>query len=260
MSSTSQQHAQKSAKLAAKSGRQARDPAARRGAGLAAKEIKASLQEPALARRGAGLAAIEEVKANLRAMNAPELVALVGEVMSSQAPWKHLRAAVEGVLRAAQLAPMVEAALVDVAPRVSLDRLGDDLVARARIVGEAKRALVTDDETLSAADVSRLLGSRSGNQRQYANRLRSDGELLALPVANQYVYPAFQIDVSRKRVHPEIKMVGDLLGAADDPWGVWSWWGSPNSRIGDRRPRDLLGTAEAHQLRSLAEAIVDPVG
>ena len=213
----------------------------------------------ATARIGTSPTAIMEFKANIQAMNVSELVALVGEVMSSQAYWKHLRASVEGVLRAAQLAPTVEAALVDADPRI-LNRLGDDLVARARIIGEAKRALLAEAEKLSAADVSRLLGSRSDNPRQYASRLRSNGELLALPVANQYVYPAFQIDVRRKRVHPEIKMVGDLLSAADDPWGVLSWWESPNSRIGDRRPRDLLGTAEAQQLRSLAEAVVEPVG
>jgi len=234
----------------------AREPAvARRGTRPPA--IEASPRAPAVAR---SLGSIKAIRANLRAMNAPELVALVGEVMSSQARWQPLRATIEGVLRAAQLAPMVEAALVDVAPRVRLDRLGGDLVARARIVGEAKRALVTAGDTLSAADVSRLLGSRSDNPRQYANRLRSEGALLAIPVANKYVYPAFQIDVRRKRVHPEIKLVGELLGAADDPWGVVSWWESPNSRIGDRRPRELLGTAEAPQLRSLAEAMVEPIG
>jgi len=204
----------------------AREPAvARRGTRPPA--IEASPRAPAVAR---SLGSIKAIRANLRAMNAPELVALVGEVMSSQARWQPLRATIEGVLRAAQLAPMVE------------------------------RALVTAGDTLSAADVSRLLGSRSDNPRQYANRLRSEGALLAIPVANKYVYPAFQIDVRRKRVHPEIKLVGELLGAADDPWGVVSWWESPNSRIGDRRPRELLGTAEAPQLRSLAEAMVEPIG
>lgn len=195
-------------------------------------------------------------------MSGQELVEVIGAVMSSQVHWKPLRSHVEGLLRAAQLAPVVEAALIgDVAPgAVALDRLEDDLVARARIAGEAKRALVTHDALLTAAQVSELLGSRSDNPRQYANRLRLAGELLAIPHANKYVYPAFQFDVRRKRVHPEIAMVGGLLGAAADPWGVLSWWQTPNARIGDRRPRDLLGTALARQLRSLAEAVVEPVG
>jgi len=58
----------------------------------------------------------------------------------------------------------------------------------------------------------------------------------------------------------KIAMVSGLLGAADDPWGVLSWWQTPNARIGDRKPRDLLGTPRARQLRSLAEAVVEPVG
>lgn len=190
------------------------------------------------------------------------LVAVVGEVLSSQANWKSLRPSIEGLMRAAQLAPVVEAALLgDVASRaIGLDRLGDDLVARARITGEAKRSLVTDDKLLTGAAVSELLGSRSENPRQYANRLRQAGDVLAIPSANQYVYPAFQFDVRRKTVYPEIAMVGRLLDAVNDPWGVLSWWQSPNARIGDRRPRELLGTPEARQLRSLAEAVVEPVG
>jgi hypothetical protein len=190
------------------------------------------------------------------------LIAVVGEVLSSQAQWASLRPHIEGLLRAAQLAPIVEGALVgDVASRaVGLDRLGDDLVARARIAGEAKRSLVTDDKLLTGAAVSKLLGSRSENPRQYASRLRQAGALLAIPSTNQYVYPAFQFDVLRKVVYPEIAMVGRLLDAANDPWGVLSWWQSPNARIGDRRPRDLLGTAEAKHLRSLAEAVVELVG
>jgi hypothetical protein len=216
---------------------------------------KAKAEPPIFARKQPAGTAIKD---SLRAMDGAELIALVGEVMSLQAAWKHLRPAVQGVMRAAQLAPQIEAALVE--PRISLQRLGDDLVARARIAGEAKLALIAEEEMLSGAEVSTLLGSRSENKRQYANRLRAERELLAVQRANQYAYPAFQIDRVRKRVYPEVKLVGRLLDAADDPWGVLSWWQSPNPRIGDRRPRDLLGTAEAGQLRSLAEAVIEPVG
>jgi len=210
---------------------------------------------------GRGLDPIRRTIGSLAAQPNPDqaLVAVVGELLSSQAQWASLRPHIEGLLRAAQLAPVVEGALVgDVASRaVGLDRLGDDLVARARIAGEAKRSLVTDDKLLTGAAVSKLLGSRSENPRQYANRLRQAGDLLAIQNANQYFYPAFQFDVLRKVVYPEVAMVGRLLDAANDPWGVLSWWQSPNARIGDRRPRDLLGTAEAKHLRSLAEAVVD---
>ncbi len=131
---------------------------------------------------------------------------------------------------------------------------------RARITGEAKRSLLADDELLTGAAVSKLLGSRSENPRQYANSLRQAGALLAIPRANQYLYPAFQFDRRRKVIYPEIAMVGQLLEADADPWGVLSWWVSPNARLGDRRPRDLLGTAEAKHLRSLAAAVVEPIG
>jgi hypothetical protein len=191
-----------------------------------------------------------------------ELIAVVGAVLSSRARWASLRPNVEGLLRAAELAPVVEAARGgDVASRaVARDRLGGELVARGRLAGEAKRSLATNDTLLTGAAVSKLLGARSEDPRQYANRLREAGGLLAIQKADQYVYPAFQFDVVRKMVYTEVVMVGRLLDAAHDPWGVLSWWQSPNARIGDRRPRDLLGTAEATNLRSLAESVVELIG
>jgi hypothetical protein len=204
--------------------------------------------------------AIERLAAQPRGDEA--FVAVVGEMLSSQARWANLRPHVEGLLRAALIAPLVEGALIgELASRAAaLDRIGDDLIARARISGEAKRALLAEDELLTGAAVSKLLGSRSENARQYANSLRQAGALLAIPRAHQYLYPAFQFDRRRKLVYPEIAMVGQLLDAAADPWGALSWWVSPNARIGNRRPRDLLGTAEAKNLRSLAEAVVEPIG
>jgi hypothetical protein len=115
---------------------------------------------------------------------------------------------------------------------------------------------------LDAEEVSRFLGSRSQNQRQYAAALRRRGELLALPRGNRYVYPKFQFDPKTQQVHRVIGVVGEILHAGSDPWGALSWWTSPNPRLpGRRAPMDLLGGPDADaDLPSLARAMVDTVG
>jgi hypothetical protein len=160
------------------------------------------------------------------------------------------------VLRAMMAAETIEQALVG-----DVEQLGNNLLVQARISGEAKRALLRDDELLTATQVSTLLGSKSENARQYASKRRARGELLAVPRKNQFVYPAFQFDRKRKTVYPEIAPVGKLLDATADPWGVLAWWVTPNARLADERaPRDLLGTRDSQKVVALAEAVVEPVG
>jgi hypothetical protein len=115
---------------------------------------------------------------------------------------------------------------------------------------------------LDAAEVSELLGSRSTNPRQYAARLRREGTLIGLPRGNRYAYPRFQIDERTRHPYPAVKTVGNLLDSANDPWGVVSWWASPNSRLPEpQAPMDLLGTeGDVDRLTALAQGLVADVG
>jgi hypothetical protein len=80
-------------------------------------------------------------------------------------------------------------------------------------------------------------------------------------MANYFVYPAFQFDRPRHKVYPEIAAINAILDAKEDPFGVLSWWVSPNARLEDAQaPYQLLGTDLADRLQSLAEAVIEPVG
>lgn len=136
----------------------------------------------------------------------------------------------------------------------------DELLSEARIAGESRREVLRE-EMLDAAAVSRLLGSRSENLRQYANALRRRGDLIGIPHRNRYLYPAFQIDVDARRIDPLVQTINRLLGADEDPWGVASWWLSPNERLEGETPRDALSRPRQRgRLPAIAEALVEPVG
>ena len=132
--------------------------------------------------------------------------------------------------------------------------------ADAALEGRA-RAAVFDREMVDAKTAGELLGSASGaNPRQYANRLRQDGALLGVSFKNAFVYPAFQFDARRKRIRPAVEEANRVLGAADDPWGVASWWVTPSERLGGRAPADLVGTREEAQVVPLARAVLEDLG
>ena len=140
-------------------------------------------------------------------------------------------------------------------------RLLPGTAARDFIRREARDHLM-NEPALTSEDVSKLLGSKAANTRQYAMELRQRGELLGLEVGNRYLYPEFQFDRDRMAVHDVVKDVAKLLSADTDPWGVLSWWVSPNARLpGHQTPRDLLQDRSRHgDLLELAEAVVEDSG
>lgn len=118
---------------------------------------------------------------------------------------------------------------------------------------------VWKEELLTSSEAARQLGSEADNPRELARRLREKSVLLGIPGRRGYVYPSFQIDRDRRRVHPEVEAVNRLLDSAGDPWGVASWWVSPSGQLGVR-PVDLVGTPRAGDLVLAVEGLLAPIG
>ena len=115
--------------------------------------------------------------------------------------------------------------------------------------------------TFTSEAVAEALGSDSVNARQYANAKRRRGELLGLPVKNRNLFPAFQIDVEKHRIWPGVIEVNRLLCAADDPWGVASWWFSEDAWLRGERPADVVAQPGGNErVVAAAEALIGPFG
>jgi len=189
---------------------------------------------------------LERLVAELAGLPADDLLSVVEEALVRQQPAggsAALATLVQATLRAdAQLEALVGG------PRAVHESVRDafaDLAIRA----EAQRA-VLDVDMLTSSAVAEALGIRGRNPREAASRLRRSGRLLGVldRSTRSYVFPAFQVDPVRGRVHPVVEVVNQALGAAEDPWGVGSWWVSEHPRLGDRAPRDLVGAADEGDL------------
>lgn len=116
----------------------------------------------------------------------------------------------------------------------------------------ARRAVLAVD-LLDSRAVAELVGAAGTNRRDAASELRRRGTVVGVPVSGRrYAYPAFQFDPVEQGVIGEVAAVNVHLGAAEDPWGVASWWVSAHPRLDGLAPRELLGTDRAADLLVLA--------
>ena len=142
-------------------------------------------------------------------------------------------------------------------PRHVLDEAGQGVLAQAMVQGEAVRA-IWREPMREPRDAAVALGARATN-REKVRQYRKRSWLLGLPAGRGYVYPAFQFDPERRDVFAEVRAVNERLEAADDPWGVASWWIARHARLG-ARPADLVGTRRADDLFAAADAATEPIG
>jgi hypothetical protein len=135
----------------------------------------------------------------------------------------------------------------------------DDILRVARVHGQAEASILSN-LMFDAARAARAMGSRSANVREYARQLRARPGVLALPIANRFVFPSFQFDEPRRRLWPVAVVVNGLLGATDDPWGTASFWFGHDPSLG-ARPADLVSDeSRAADLRAAAARELAPVG
>lgn len=142
-------------------------------------------------------------------------------------------------------------------PRVVIEAAEQQAMIQARLLGEAVDA-IWREPMFEPKDAAVALGAKASN-REKVRVHRERSWLLGLPRDRRYLYPAFQFDPLRRSVFPEVQTVNELLGAADDPWGVASWWVSVNARI-DSAPLELVGIDRSEDLLAVAAAAVEPVG
>ena len=137
------------------------------------------------------------------------------------------------------------------------DDIGQTLLTQARLHGEAIQT-IWREPMLESRTVAMALGAKATN-REKVRQFRERSWLLGLPMGRGYLYPAFQIDIERREVFPEVRAVNTQLEAASDPWSVASWWISRHARLGTR-PLELIGTDRAEDIVTVAKTVTELVG
>lgn len=106
----------------------------------------------------------------------------------------------------------------------------------------AEQNVVLTQPLFTAVEVAEAVGARGSSNRVVASRLRSRGDIVGVEVQGRFLFPAFQFDLSRARVHPVVSEVNRQIGTAVDPWQVARWWFSARDGV---TPAELVGVDEA---------------
>ena len=111
----------------------------------------------------------------------------------------------------------------------------------SELLDRSKQYIRDTLDLMSADEVETILGHDASHPATKVNELRVSGHLIGLPDrVGMYVYPAFQLDRHQHRIHPIVAYANCALHAADDPYGVVSWWLTATELLDGNSPLDEL--------------------
>ncbi len=128
------------------------------------------------------------------------------------------------------------------------------LAAKARILDSNKMLDGNQVQRLCQLNIRQLANFISGSALILFDLGETGGNYNGVRDA----FPAFQFNENARCLHTHVVTINKLLAAGNDPWGVASWWLSPNGRLENKvTPASLLGTSEGDEvLVKLAEFTV----
>ncbi|NIG34446.1 hypothetical protein C1Y43_09590 [Pantoea sp. ICBG 828] len=123
-----------------------------------------------------------------------------------------------------------------------------------------KQTILDDAEWLPAQEVSRRSGSAVDikNPSGLPNRWTRADKIFAITSEGKDLYPAYALYVGGQPL-PQMKKIIQLFGETKTPWSLALWFGSPNSWLGNQKPKDLLASAPERVLEAVARAKEGPV-
>jgi hypothetical protein len=198
----------------------------------------------------------KEVRAKIDASNVEQVIALT----FAHATKESLRAVVETIRSITPLVSVIsekrqkerlESIISNLVPDVPLP---EHMMREARMVAEARNAVLTSAEWLTAAQISEMAGFSSTNPGAQPNKWKKDGLIFAVHHKGTDYFPGYGLDPkSGYRPCKGLAEVIRIFGVSKDAWGIAYWFASENSFLGSSRPQDLL----LKQPKKVIDAAID---
>ncbi|WP_235955940.1 integrase [Rouxiella aceris] len=101
--------------------------------------------------------------------------------------------------------------------------------------------ILTDSVWLTARELSEKASFKNTNPSAGPNRWKAAGTIFALQLNGKDKYPQYALDEGFRPI-PVVKQVIALFGEKKTPWGLAIWFGSENSWLAGKKPKDVLAT------------------
>jgi hypothetical protein len=117
----------------------------------------------------------------------------------------------------------------------------DAALAQARMMVDAKSAILNSGDLLPAGEIAKLAGYSANNPSAQPNKWKRDGAIFAIHHKGTDYFPIYALNPDEN--YRPYKTVADILrvfGDTKDSWGLAFWFAGLNSFLDDQRPQDLL--------------------
>jgi hypothetical protein len=115
---------------------------------------------------------------------------------------------------------------------------------QAQMVVRAKNAVLQSGDWVKASDIADLAKFSSANPSSQPSKWKREKRIFAIRHDSIDYFPMYALDAATGyRPIAALKDVINVLEQRKDGWGIAYWFASVNSRLGGKRPQDLLANA-----------------
>ena len=123
---------------------------------------------------------------------------------------------------------------------------------RARLVNEARAALVASGTAVTVEMFARSTGRTAAAARQWLLRRRQAGDVITVTHDDRLLIPTFQLTESFDRDETAGEIVEFLSSHGMSGWAIWDWFATPNSWLDGIAPADALTAGRTDDVRRAA--------
>lgn len=115
------------------------------------------------------------------------------------------------------------------------------ILREAKMLTRAKSRTLNSGDWLTARDIAELAQFSSVNASSQPNKWKHAGKIFAIRHSGKDYFPAYGLD-PQKSHRPQVNLapVISVLAQITDGWGMAFWFGSSNSYLRGRKPKEVL--------------------
>jgi hypothetical protein len=128
--------------------------------------------------------------------------------------------------------------------------LNSTKVIEAKMLAQAMTRILESDDFVKAVDIAEIGHFSMTNPSSQPNRWKKSGQIFALPYKGVDLYPFYALELKEgARPLPIMETLLKVLTKKDD-WQKAFWFGSINSYLKNKMPKDLLKSKPQEVLRA----------
>ena len=128
--------------------------------------------------------------------------------------------------------------------------LSTNKLTEAAMLADAMRTILESHDFVRAQDIARIAHFSDKNPSSQPNRWKRAGRIFAIPYKGVDLYPSYALDWTEgAKPLPVLARILNLFADKDD-WQKAFWFGSLNSYLKNRMPKDLLKSHPEDVLRA----------